>query len=292
MPSKAEVLERERRWALPAGLITIGAVLLFVGSSILVGSAVSADEEAELLREVDANSGTYLVAGILRAVASLALVAPLLYLFRAAEGRSPRVRGQLIGVIYAAPIFMAAGALVSSLASIDAASELVAQGITGSGEKANDAATDLIQEASLRPLASGLSLAGALGFAFVMVYTCLWGMRTGLLSRFWGSLGMALGAVSFFLVQFLPFVLLWFIYLGLVVTGWVPRGRPPAWDAGEAIPWPSPGEEQAERVREDDDPGAVEGEGRELDEAPAPAADPANSPRSRGERRKRKRRSS
>ena len=40
----------------------------------------------------------YLLAGILRALGSLLLIAPLLYLFRAVEARSPRVRSQLIGV--------------------------------------------------------------------------------------------------------------------------------------------------------------------------------------------------
>jgi hypothetical protein len=72
-----------------------------------------------------------------------------------------------------------------------------------------------------------------------MVYTCLHAMRVGLLSRFWGSLGMALGAVSFIFFQF---ALLWFVYLGILLIGRLPGGRPPAWAAGEAIPWPTPGE--------------------------------------------------
>ena len=57
-----------------------------------------------------------------------------------------------------------------------------------------------------------------------MVYTCLHAMRVGLLSRFWGSLGMALGAVSFIFFQF---ALLWFVYLAVLLAR--PRaGRPPA----------------------------------------------------------------
>ena len=74
-----------------------------------------------------------------------------------------------------------------------------------------------------------------------MVYTCLHAMRTGLLTRFWGSLGMALGAVSFIFFQF---ALLWFVYLGLLLLGRVPGGRPPAWESGEAIPG-RPGEKAA-----------------------------------------------
>ena len=67
-------------------------------------------------------------------------------------------------------------------------------------------------------------------------------MRTGLLTRFWGSLGMALGAASFIFFQF---ALLWFVYLGLLLLGWRSRRQPPAWAAGEAIPWPTPGEKAA-----------------------------------------------
>ncbi len=56
-------------------------------------------------------------------------------------------------------------------------------------------------------------------------------MRAGLLTRFWGSLGMALGAVSFLFFQF---ALLWFVYLGFLIAGWVPGGRPPAWQSGRS----------------------------------------------------------
>jgi hypothetical protein len=282
---RAEVVERERRWAIPVALMTLGAVLLFVGSSVLVGTAVSSDGEADLLREVDAESGTYLVAGLARGLGSLLLLAPLLYLFRADEARADGLRGQLVGVICVTPVFMAAGGVISTLASLDAASDFAARGVSGSGERVDEIATDIIQEASLRNLASGLSIAGALGFAFSMVYTGLWAMRTGLLSRFWGSLGMALGAVSFFMVQFLPFVLLWFVYLGLLIAGWVPRGRPPAWERGVAVPWPSPGEQAAESMGGGDQP--LEGSAREID---GEEDDPANPPRRRGERRKRKQR--
>jgi hypothetical protein len=67
-------------------------------------------------------------------------------------------------------------------------------------------------------------------------------MRVGLLTRFWGSLGIALGAVSF---VFFQFALLWFIYLGLLLIARVPGGRPPAWESGESIPWPTPGDRAA-----------------------------------------------
>ena len=119
---------------------------------------------------------------------------------------------------------------------------MAAHGISLTGEHANKAASEAIDNAPLRPLAAGFGIAGQLGFVVGMFYTSLYAMRTGLLSRFWGSLGMALGAVSFIFFQF---ALLWFVYLGLLLLGRVPGGRPPAWAAGEAVPWPTPGEKAA-----------------------------------------------
>jgi hypothetical protein len=109
-------------------------------------------------------------------------------------------------------------------------------------EIADDTAEGAITDASLRPLAEGFGFAGRLGLAAALLYTCLSAMRVGLLTRFWGSLGMSLGVFAGLFA--LQFVLVWFLYLGLLLLGWIPRGRPPAWAAGEAIPWPMPGEEK------------------------------------------------
>jgi hypothetical protein len=112
----------------------------------------------------------------------------------------------------------------------------------------DEAATDARNESSLSGFETGLGLAGLLGFTIAVVYCSLWGMRTGLITRFWGSLGMALGAVFVF---FTLFTLVWFIYLGLLFAGWVPGGRPPAWASGEAMPWPKGGP----RGKDDESPG-------------------------------------
>jgi hypothetical protein len=90
-------------------------------------------------------------------------------------------------------------------------------------------------------------------------------MRVGLLTRFWGSLGIALAAVSIFFFQF---ALLWFVYLGLLLLGLVRGGRPPAWQSGEAEPWPTPGEKAAQQMGST--PGIT---GREAEEMPDDSAE-------------------
>jgi len=251
MPDKATILAWEERWARPAAFASFAAILLIVAAILVASQGVGhGSGDSELLRNVDAHRGAQLISSILQAIGVGLLAAPLYYLFRAANARSEKMRGQLVGVVIAAPLFLAVLAILSGVSTLHAASDFVssevprltAKGVALGSDRANEVASDTITEAPLRPLAAGFGLGGQIGFLVAMVYTALYAMRTGLLPRFWGSLGMALGAVSFIFFQF---TLLWFIYLGLLLAGWVPGGKPPAWESGEAEPWPTPGERVA-----------------------------------------------
>ncbi|MGH2980730.1 MAG: hypothetical protein ACRDKV_01625 [Solirubrobacterales bacterium] len=282
--SAAEITERERRWATPAATLAILAVILVAVWQVILATGFSADGKAEYLREIDGDSGAFVLAFVIRALGAALLAVPLVYLFRAVEARNERARSQLIGLMIAGPLFLAAFAVFEGLSLKDAASDFVARGILGSGDRADDVAQNVLEGAATRDVAAGFGIAGALGFAIAMTYTCYQAMQVGLLTRFWGALGAALGAVSIFFFQF---TLLWFIYLGLLIGGWVPKGRPPAWAAGEAVPWPTPGEHAARSLEREqgeagDEPAAGAGEGE------APEAEDTQPP---GERRKRKRRS-
>jgi hypothetical protein len=248
---KEAILGWEARWSRPAALATFASILLIVAAILVASQGVGGgDGESELLRNVQDHRGAQLLSSILQALGVGLLAAPLYFLFRAAKARSEKMRGQLVGVVVAAPLFLAVLAILSGLSTLHAASEFVthdvprltARGVSLTSDRANEAANDAITEAPLRSLAAGFAIGGQIGFLVAMVYTSLYAMRTGLLTRFWGSLGIALGAVSFIFFQF---ALLWFVYLALLLLGWVPGGRPPAWQAGEAVPWPTPGEKVA-----------------------------------------------
>ena len=118
---------------------------------------------------------------------------------------------------------------------------------------ADDRAENAIADAPARGVATGFGFSGRIGLAFALLYTCLWAMRTGLLSRFWGSLGMAMGAAALLLL--IQFTLIWFLYFALLAAGWVPGGRPPAWASGEAEPWPTPGEKAADALGKPEEEG-------------------------------------
>jgi hypothetical protein len=78
------------------------------------------------------------------------------------------------------------------------------------------------------------------------------------------GVGILLGSI-FLLV---PYV--FFVYFGLLALGLVPGGRPPAWEAGEAVPWPTPGEKAAAELEPE---GGWEDEGESGDEDPATRPD-------------------
>lgn len=286
--SKAEVKAWESRWAIPVAIATVAAIVLIVASRFV--NDASGDGTAELLRSIDEHSGSVTLAGALQAVAFILLAFPPAYLFRAAAARSDRVRAQLIGLVVAAPIFLGISAGLAVVAQQEAADQFLAgdakstltaaeakdecrEDLKDEGAKdfadeyepakgetpaaacegrkiEDDEASNARSEASLAGIVTGFGIAGALGFVISLFYTCLWAMRTGLLSRFWGSLGMALGVAT--LLGLLPFLLIWLIYVALLFVGKVPGGRPPAWEAGEAVPWPTPGEKAAAELEPED----------------------------------------
>jgi hypothetical protein len=282
--TRSQELEWEGRWAVPVGIVTLLAVALLVGSAVAIG-AVNGDGEGELLRSAHEHASRVTFASILEAIGFTMLAAPLYFLFRAVAARSDRVRYQLVGLVVAAPLFFAVSAVLNSVATNEAADSFVAgqaKSTLTRGEAAGECRSDLddlgkkefgeefdagpnptadcigtkveddeasnaLSEASARGAATGFGLGGRLGLAVALVYSCLWAMRLGLLTRFWGSLGMALGVAAVLLL--VQFVLIFFIYLGFLLIGRVPGGRPPAWAAGEAVPWPTPGEKAAEELR-------------------------------------------
>lgn len=327
--TRSRELEWESRWSVPAGVATLVAVGFLIGSAVVIGG-VNGDGEAELLRSAHAHASSVTLASVLEAIGFVLLVAPLYFLFRAVAARSDKVRYQLVGLVVAAPLFFAVSALLNATATNEAADSFVAGGAKSTlsagearsecrselkdkgakefGEEfdagpspaadcartkvADDEASNALSEASTRGLATGFGLGGRLGLAAALLYSCLWGMRVGLLTRFWGSLGMALGVAALLLL--VQFVLIFFIYFGLLLIGRIPGGRPPAWAAGEAVPWPTPGERAAAELEprelsEAGEPGEepAPGEAGDSGEEPAP---PGEGEPGAGERRKRKQR--
>jgi len=167
-------------------------------------------------------------------------------------------------------------------------------------EAAHDAreglADHLNRHTTILIVGGGISTVGVLALLFGMIYTSLWCMRLGLLTRLWGALGMAFGL--FLVIPIfppIPGLVLWFAVTGLMLVGLWPRGLPPAWAAGEAIPWEPRGQNLGPPPAERGPEGTVEGSGREISDT-APDGDQNGEPdepssgETQGQRRKKRKR--
>jgi hypothetical protein len=351
--SRERIIERERRWARPAAIVTLVALVLLVAAVLERSAIPSEDHTGAQLRAFDQHSGALLLYAVFSGLAFLLLTAPLLYLFRAAQARNPRVHGGLVAFCFIGPILIAAQGITLWLGLSQVASDYVerapqeqvrtlrefrgqlanrpesiqkvtiytdsdaleveqADGRFYSTEYPPKAESGLVDAVEKRPVDSeedsdgevgdafgdhltdestavsvgtNLLFPGALGMIVAMVYIPLQAVRAGLLTRFFGTLGMALGVSLIILPQAQILIALWFGYLGFLFLGRVPGGRPPAWDAGEAIPWPRPGEEES--AGSGPAPDEVEGEATEVEGAGETAK--GGQPRSAKRKRKRRR---
>jgi hypothetical protein len=346
--ARRQIVAWESRWFLPVGLTAFAAAILIIVSNVVVSSLTSNGHQSEFLVSAHENGSTVALYAGLQALGFLLLMPPLYFLFRATAARSDRFRRQLVGVVIAAPIFFAIAAILTGIVTSQAADKFVNNEVaakmttqeaaaecrkerqdkgakefgeewdeganpTAQCEKTeleDDRAEQSLSKSGLQGLGFGFGLAARLGFAVALLYTCLYAMRVGLLSRFWGSLGMALGVASLILAP--EFALIFFIYFGLLCIGKLPSGRPPAWAAGEAVPWPTPGEKAARELQPEDpsaevvdapelppggtggdgaaDAGGAAGAGPGADEGSGASADSGGSEQGGGQRRKRKRR--
>ncbi len=285
--SKREILERESRLALPVALCAIFAPVLIVGSLVLAGQLdlPTTGLATESLRAFEANQGALLALAVMRAIGFLLLIPPLWFLFTATKARRPELPGAMIGFAFIGPVLLALQGVLGYFGQQEIASDFVNSYVAG-----GDIYTlldDLTEDSTLSTAAGGLGFAAILGVGVAMVYFPLQAMRAGLLTRFFATLGMALGGATILLLgQILIPDTLWFLWLGLIFIGRTPKGRPAAWDAAEAIPWPRPGDEPQEQRTVDDE--VVDGDASEVFEAPEPVDHSAR--RERAKKRKRKRR--
>jgi hypothetical protein len=282
---REQVLERERRWARPAGYAAILIAPLYIASLFILTSTVTFGGLAtEQLRVADANAGVLMLSSLLNALAALLMCIPLLYLFKAAQARSDRVSQAMVGFVFIGPVLLALRSLLSAVSQNQIASDFVAQASPG-----GDIYTlldDLAEASTVAEVAGSLFFPAVLGLVVAMVYISLQAMRVGLVSRFFGTLGMALGGALVVIAPQLSLlaIAIWMGWLGFIYLDRVPRGRPPAWVAGEAIPWPKPGEQVPEPAAD-----VIEGDATEAFAASADSADNA-ARRQRARKKKRKRR--
>jgi hypothetical protein len=217
----------------------------------------------------------------LTAIGYFALAYALTFLAAAIRARRPEfarwafylpvVAGVLFGIAWIAG---GVGRLLDANQVIDG------NGTIGSVQDLGSAGVSQVSAVLLTPAALALTVG--------IVLVALNGMRTGLLTRFMGALGIVVGVFQIIQVgASLPLVqTFWLGGLAVLLAGRRPGGDPPAWRTGRAEPWPSA--QQAAEARK------ARQEAAEPPDEPAPEPEPervaAGAPQATS-KRKRKRRS-
>lgn len=203
----------------------------------------------------------------------MALGFALTFLAAAVRARRPELPRMAIPLALIGALLLAIAYVMQGLGVFSVANFL-------DGPKTVDTAKDVGRN-TISATASFVQLAGQLALAVAFVLISLNAMRSGLLTRFLGILGVIVGVLTIFPIgPVLVVQPVWLLAVGLIFADTWPGGVPLAWRTGRAEPWPS-AQETAERRR------AARG-GAVAEPAPA-AATPAEQ-RTADARRKRKRR--
>jgi hypothetical protein len=280
--ARDEQLKWEERAALPAALAALISVVLAIGAGIYLGNSIpTATNDLERVRNFASHPTDLLIGSALQGLSTALLSVVLWYLYRATKARRPETPSIALPLAIAGPIFLGVMSVVGQ-----ARANHLGDRFEALPPKLQDLAhaKDLLAEQNWLIITPAAAAAVVTALALVMI--SINAMRAGLLSRFMGALGAVIGvvyALSVALAGGAGFLqLFWLPALAALFLGRWPGGRGPAWDSGEALPWPSPADRRAaiETAQED--------EQREASGPGDVAVDTSTRPRSKKRKRKRR----
>jgi hypothetical protein len=282
----AEIAEERRRSRLAgAAAITSAVLVLAAWVLALVVNRDAPSGDRGLLRHFDEHAPELLATSAAKALGVLLLVAAVPLIFAATRARKNDLSQVSLIMGMAGAVLYALGAIASAIAVATIASDFVS-----SGRQTGERADDLLNDPSLL-LIGAFASAGALALGFWFVMASLNAMRVGLVTRLMGVVGILLGPMLVLLPSRItdPVLVSWLGALGVLLLGYWPGGRPPAWERGEAVPWQSAREEAEESIASVDQAGGSRN-GDVEPVGPGVRKPEEESARSGGGRRKRKRR--
>ena len=290
--NNADQLQWEARLGRPAAAAAFAAGVLVLAGQVVFQMIFEDRPGLEVLPEflvsVDENPGTLIASRAIQAVAALCLIVVFYYLFRAIRHRNPDLPAWFVYLVVIGPACYAIAQVIGALNQIDIATEFV-DGEPIRGEAGDERADQVSEDGQNVPTAV-FGLLGSVLVAFLFVMLPLRARRVGLMSPFMGILGVIAGILLVLpLLPGVPVIIqaFWLGALGLLFLGNWPGGRGPAWETGEAVPWPSPQQRRGQVEAGDEAGSAGDGNGA----GPAePAAEPEAVPeRPSSRKRKRKR---
>ena len=244
MELSSQEIEDERRRGRIAAIATILGVIVFISAMGIAGDFNGADQ-AEQLRMFDSVKGDLLLQVLLQALALLLFIPALVSLFRSIRARSGSLRPGLIGIVIASPVLLALSLVITYFAFKEAADAFLDPS-AGYDTNSNDVADNVFYDQFPTQLRTGLGLAGSLGLAFSTVYMALYAMRTGLMTRFWGTLAMALGVGTLLFGSLM--LVAYMIVIALLIAAWWPGSPPAGMGRGQGDPLAAAGSSRRRRA--------------------------------------------
>ena len=303
-----EQLEWEQRNAPRAGIAAIGAgvfILLSLFYPVLAGTGSDSARSYDRLLRVHDRPTDVIVPSVLMLIAFPLAAYALVYLYRASKARRPETLRITYVLAIVGPLAVAVASATRGIAIVDIASKAADSGIpngvtdpsagvgglAGVWSAGEQRASDLTTDSTLFVATEILAFVGRLAYGFALVLVGLNAMRAGLLSRFIGILGIIAGVVAVLLRGAGPVEAFWFVAIGALILDRWPSGRGPAWETGEATPWPTAMERQRRLLGERGELPEAETETEdEYDEEEEKTLDPGEpTPKAHPVSRKRKR---
>ncbi|HWJ49881.1 MAG TPA: hypothetical protein VNR42_02615 [Solirubrobacteraceae bacterium] len=262
MPSAAEIAQQVETESERRGVLSVPAFaggFLYVLSAIIIsgtlkgaptvglveglGPAMSGvanptvSPRASEVKFISHHAFTLIVGSVLAAIAVAALTLILLLLLDATRFRRPATWAA------ARPLVLFGGIAVAVVSvAHQVISAVQTHNFAVGHDFSNHAVNHALTEGSVNITMEYIDLLAGLALAAGVIATMINALRTGLLPRWMGILGIFSGLLIFLPLggaelQVVP--ALWMVMMGILYAGRWPNAEPPAWAAGEARPWPS-----------------------------------------------------
>jgi hypothetical protein len=230
-----------------AGLPTVG-VIQGLAPALHGQVAAAVDPHSARLVFNNHHAAGLIFDAVLVALATLGMIPVLRYLYDATSFRLDQAlteaaatpgaaRGARLPRAALILTFVGAGGGAVVLLAAQIFDTIKAHDFVGQADRSHAAVNAALNSTTHVVLTSfGVAAQLALAFAYVMIP--LNAMRAGLLTRFMGILGMVSGALSVFFPPLQVLQAFWLVAFGMMLIGRSSSPLPPAWETGEATPWP------------------------------------------------------
>lgn len=273
---------------------TVG-LLQGIGPALQGNASPIVSPGAAEVRFVSSHTFGTIAGSTINAIAVLFTVVALTFVIDATRYRRPE------SFRYARPLMLVGGVAFALLSvAHEVINAIETHAFAHGHDFSNAAVVHALTTNTPSVVATYLDLIVALAFAVAVGVTSINGMRVGLLPKVAGYVGVVVAVLFVLPLPLQLLTALWLVGMGFLLLGRWPGGDPPAWESGEARPWPSAAEKRAEAQAAAGGPSEPPRRGlfggRRPGASAAPAAtvveaapEPTARPHSRSNKRKRRR---